>query len=398
MSALRHLRESLGFTPEEVAQAARWPASRLASLEATDEVDDDAEVVLGDLYGTDVLAAVEQPDRTPPPVSALLRGEGAGLSAPARFAMTEATSVAREIRSLQALLGRRPPLAAVGAFQHNPDYSPPRFGGPEALAAQTRRALRIGMGPIVSVLDEVYAPLDILVLTTADLDDQVDAFCSVAPETGAVVVLNLRGPHANTAAGRRITLAHELCHVLYDRPRLQSMRRFCAISFNAAPKRRHVDEEDEIERRARAFAVWLLAPRDAMHTAWLQTGGSSIDLRVRHIMETFGIGYLAARAHLASTRRLPLRAELPPVNRATPARWERADPIPPQNAAALARGVSSLRAGALLEVLLDAWREGLIGEQYVRGALRIDIPAWEDLRQDLGFPTERTWQSLAVAM
>jgi hypothetical protein len=115
-------------------------------------------------------------------------------------------------------------------------------------------------------------------------------------------------------------------------------------------------------------------------------------------METFGIGYLAARAHLASTRRLPLRAELPPVNRATPARWERADPIPPQNAAALARGVSSLRAGALLEVLLDAWREGLIGEQYVRGALRIDIPAWEDLRQDLGFPTERTWQSLAVAM
>jgi hypothetical protein len=56
------------------------------------------------------------------------------------------------------------------------------------------------------------------------------------------------------------------------------------------------------------------------------------------------------------------------------------------------------RAGPLLEVLLDAWREGLIGEQYVRGALRIDIPAWEDLRQNLGFPAERTWQSLAAAM
>lgn len=391
MNALREIRESLGFTKQEVAHAAAWPLDRLNAIEAADELDDDAEIVLGDLYGIDVLAALDAPDARRSPVAALLRGEGTSLSATTRFVITEAHSVAREVRTLQAMLGVAHASISIDRFRHDSDYGHPRFGTPEALAEHTRKALRIGVGPIISVMDQLCAPLGVLVLATSLLDERVDAFCLASGETGPVVVLNLRGPHVGTAFGRRITLAHELCHLLYDRPKLQAMRRFCAISFGTSPRRMRFDDEDCIERRARAFAAWLLAPRGAMHAAWTTTGDLPIEGRVRHIMETFGIGYHAARAHLASTRRLAVQREIPAVDWSTPPQWERADPPPKLNLTAREAGVAELRAGALLDNLIEAWRAGAIGEQYVRGALRLDIPAWERIRSGLGFPEDRTW-------
>ena len=51
--------------------------------------------------------------------------------------------------------------------------------------------------------------------------------------------------------GKRFTIGHELCHILFDRTRAQ---RIAHVSGSWAPP--------GIERRANAFAAYLLMPRD----------------------------------------------------------------------------------------------------------------------------------------
>lgn len=65
------------------------------------------------------------------------------------------------------------------------------------------------------------------------------------------VLVNSTHPYNRNESGRRFTLAHELCHVLFDRARA---RRIAHASGDwAAPG---------IEQRANAFAAYLLMPRE----------------------------------------------------------------------------------------------------------------------------------------
>ena len=404
MPTLTDIRDALGFTADEVLAATGWPRERLVAIERVDDLDETAERTLGDLYGVHIGEALASESPRVPPIAALLKGEALHLSAPARFSMAETVGVARTIRALQARMGVSGGWAALTRFPDDNDYTHPRHGWPEKLGDRVRRRLTLARGPVVSVQDQLLDPLDVLVLVE-DLPDAVDAFSLATPETGGVIVLNRASQHYGSAFGRRITLTHELCHLLFDRAKMQRMKRFCAIAYGEVQRKPARDQEDEIERRARAFAVWLLAPRrlldsvlaSAAESSYAVVGGPLLEeTRVREVMETFGMGYYAARSHLQNAGQLSLRDEIPRVDPSSPDLWERRDPAPVLDPNALAAGVSPLRAGVLLDWLLQAHKVGAVSESYVRESLRLSWGAWQSLRGPLGLPSGGTWTAASA--
>ena len=64
------------------------------------------------------------------------------------------------------------------------------------------------------------------------------------------IVINLAHVYNSNEEGKRFTIGHELCHILFDRTRA---RRISHVSGSWAPR--------GIEKRANAFAAYLLMPR-----------------------------------------------------------------------------------------------------------------------------------------
>jgi Zn-dependent peptidase ImmA (M78 family) len=82
------------------------------------------------------------------------------------------------------------------------------------------------------------------------LEDPAIRACSiVGPQHTPTIVVNRNSDYADSVAAVRFTLAHELCHILYDRAR---GRRLAIASGPWAPR--------GIERRANAFAAMFLMP------------------------------------------------------------------------------------------------------------------------------------------
>lgn len=89
------------------------------------------------------------------------------------------------------------------------------------------------------------------------LSDTGTAGLAVQPAGGAPrVFVNTRNPKCQFPSGRRFALAHELCHLLHDRAKSQSL---ALISGPWAPR--------QLEQRANAFAAALLMPADLLRKA-----------------------------------------------------------------------------------------------------------------------------------
>ena len=86
-------------------------------------------------------------------------------------------------------------------------------------------------------------------------DTKILGACIGSPAFAPLIVLNQSCPDASGPSGRRITLAHELCHLLFDRSRMQNLARFEGAE---------ADSDRLIEMRANAFAVELLVPRSTL--------------------------------------------------------------------------------------------------------------------------------------
>ena len=80
-------------------------------------------------------------------------------------------------------------------------------------------------------------------------DDRVRGVAIAGPQHRPGIVVNSRHVVNTDSAGRRFTLAHELCHLLFDR---EAGRRLAIASGPWAPR--------DVERRANAFAAMLLMP------------------------------------------------------------------------------------------------------------------------------------------
>ncbi len=386
MSRLTALRQSLGFSVDEVALVSEVSKEEIRRIEHDPEqLSDELAGRLSRIYGQDVLDALDDLDTGDAgadfgsPMATLLKANAEVLDATSRFAISEAVWIARRIRQIRQRWDEPSGWDDIRRFRSNPDYSHPRNGNARQLARIVRERLDLGQGPIASVQSDVLAPLRILVLCVS-MPEGPDGQAFAEPDIGGVVLLNVASSANRSVFGRRVTLAHELAHLLFDRSRMRDMSEFC--QFEARDRRSAASERESIERRARAFAVVLLAPFESVRDEWQRRARESKTRRVRALMTTFGLGYDATRWHLHNIEpRLLDRFETLPgrVDPAAPGRWEAADPIPCVSDGRL-EAVPVVCRGALLETLREAWSRGVISEQVIREELGISMGRWATLR------------------
>ena len=124
-------------------------------------------------------------------------------------------------------------------------------------------------------------------------DPDVDGGAVWDDEHGPVVLVNPTSRRASTPWGRRMVLAHELCHLLIDRDFAVPLK---VMSGDWAPPL--------LERRANTFAAELLLPRAGIVA---QIGTPSTlpdDSTLTRLMDVFEVGETACVAHLQNRFRL----------------------------------------------------------------------------------------------
>ncbi|MBZ0153274.1 MAG: ImmA/IrrE family metallo-endopeptidase [Planctomycetes bacterium] len=166
-------------------------------------------------------------------------------------------------------------------------------GLPQDPAAITQQGLQLGywlreqMGlpasaPLVGELDLEAVLLERLGVDLEEVqlnDEGVDGVAAKAPGKKAVIAVNRSGRFARTAVGRRMTIAHELCHLLFD---VDEQGRVGVVSNPWAPY--------AAERRANAFAVMLLLPESALEARLTRDASRWTPELLREVMRDMGVG------------------------------------------------------------------------------------------------------------
>lgn len=107
----------------------------------------------------------------------------------------------------------------------------------------------------------------------------VDGVCFMDETGRALAILNTAGRLASRRAGRRSTLAHELCHFAFDAPRYQTIGQADPRAF----------PDSVVEKRANAFAAELLLPRSVVRE-YAGRGHTLGRDRLRRLANRFGVG------------------------------------------------------------------------------------------------------------
>ena len=210
-----------------------------------------------------------------------------------RFA--EAASIIRVQIRLQEWLGIKTERHHFSTTNFYGSYQTPTWKVGYNLADETRVKLGLEEAPILSMRELVEHRLGIPVV-------QVDLGQNIA---GATIVTHdddgqeLRGILLNSAGEnenvwiRRTTLAHELGHLLFDpNEHLENIRVDPYEQSEADPE---IQDFDQVEQRANAFAIALLAPLNQVRSiASIPFSRAS----VVEVMHTFGLSQTAARYHI----------------------------------------------------------------------------------------------------
>ena len=219
------------------------------------------------------------------------------LSVGAVLTLAEAASIIRVQSQLQAALGIVPSFR----FAPNSDYgSPanPAYNVGYHLAEQTRAKLGLANSPIPSMRELVEDRLGIPVIQARMPDRIAGATVAVKDTDGhdyRGIVLNTVGQNKNVWV-RRITLAHEIGHLLHDPDdRLEKAR---VDSYEANDRNPEIGSTDYVEQRANAFAIAFLAPNDAVRQLVpAPVSGEAVS----NVMRTFGISRTSALFHITNS-------------------------------------------------------------------------------------------------
>lgn len=181
------------------------------------------------------------------------------------------------------------------------DLFPTRQQGPLA-ARVVRRAWGLGRDPIDD-LRAVIEGLGVPVEVTDQLPDRhhgLTAWNKTRTGWDAVMLINAQDPWTV----QRFTMAHELCHVLFqDRP--------AELTTEVAGDMTEAIAKDPSEGRAEAFAAELLAPFAALTAFWQDTGLSAQEpeIALAKVMWHFGMSRKAATIQLENSAALPWSSE-----------------------------------------------------------------------------------------
>lgn len=176
----------------------------------------------------------------------------------------------------------------------------------------------------------------------------------------------------------RMTLGHELCHLLCDSDPHDN--RFAIFSpgalLKAHPERwRLFDGFEHIERRANAFAACLLAPAEAVKRIVAKRNPTSEE-SIGLVGKTFGLGRITAINRLQDVFEFHNSVRREMADRS--ARYWREDNHEDQ----VDEEYIGLRSGLLAELALDALARGLIDRVRVRSYL--NLPMTEPLPEHEG--------------
>ena len=135
---------------------------------------------------------------------------------------------------------------------------------------------------------EILRQLDISIIERT-LDDSIRGVALAGDRYAPAVIINCSSPFNTGDAGMRFTLAHELCHILYDRTHA---RRLAHVTGAWAPP--------GVEKRANAFAAMLLMPSSLLRRV-LPAGPPDMAM-IGKTARSLGVGVVALIEHLFNIR------------------------------------------------------------------------------------------------
>jgi Zn-dependent peptidase ImmA (M78 family) len=178
------------------------------------------------------------------------------------------------------------------------------------LAAEVRRAWKLGQGPIPSVCELLAARLPSVAILYADFTADGPAGVSLVDAThGPAIVLNTAGKNENPLV-RRFSLAHELCHLLVDYQRRAPLAQISGYLTESGL---------ESEQRANGFAVRLLCPEAVL--ARLQRHRDANPNAMARELAKYGLHYGALRLYLHNVARTEVPATPPGEAILDPSAW-----------------------------------------------------------------------------
>jgi len=133
---------------------------------------------------------------------------------------------------------------------------------------------------------DIHGILKVLNIEITELKFETDSIRGIAiagDGYSPAIIVNTNSFYNRNEAGKRFTLAHELCHILYDRTRA---RKISHVSGQWAPAR--------TEKRANAFAVMFLASTTALRKSFT----SAKDDDIHALAEQVSLGTSALIEHL----------------------------------------------------------------------------------------------------
>ncbi|MFH1117766.1 MAG: ImmA/IrrE family metallo-endopeptidase [Pseudomonadota bacterium] len=149
-------------------------------------------------------------------------------------------------------------------------------------------------------ITEILAGLGIRQEEIRLTDRHIRGISIAGPRHLPSILENLSDVHNATLPGRRFTLAHELCHILFDRTH---GKKLAMVSDTWAPL--------QIEQRANAFAAMLLMPPELIRRAVAGLGVSlESEQGIHEVCRRLGTSFKATLDHLKNLGHLdPMTAE-----------------------------------------------------------------------------------------
>jgi Zn-dependent peptidase ImmA (M78 family)/DNA-binding XRE family transcriptional regulator len=371
-SRIKQLREELGLEVRDLARAARLSEEQLVGIEEGREAGSFDELrAVSRIVGVDLATYDPDEDAEPerlPSVTMLMKSARGFVPPQHWWLIAEAAQVAEDIVALEEALGRPARFEQLSArFSSDGRFGQQAWQDGRRLADEVRR----GDGAPIDSMRKLCEDHRVAIIETW-LPQGISALCLADRVHGPTIVLNLAGFN-ESAFVRRFTLAHELCHILFDRHNLEPLQTF--DGYDGAYRK------PAVEQRADAFAIHLLAPEGPFRAHWkaLERVRLPVEMILRKLMELFGVSFQATRTHAGhlgllseeESRRISSVDTTPP----DVLRQKEEDPTAGELFAAIPRE----RRGALLRLALEASSRGLIGQSKLLELLGVTAETFAEL-------------------
>jgi len=382
------LRESIGFTQKQVAEAIGLHRPTISEIEAGRRDVTSAELYeFARLYVTSLGDLLSDPKPTEDQAIAVLFRKPSLSTSGAKSALKRFMDRCRAERELESLLEIPAPLDLRPSYELPPPtdkWNAIQQG--EEVARLERIRLEVGEEPLRNPLD-LLEQQGVRIAPLSDDDGaDVDGIYFETEELGACIAVNLRRDD-RTGFRAAFTAGHEYAHWLLRDVMVED------FDFRTSPS------DDFREVRANAFAAALLMPARGIRTYFRNLGlsknGQIHQLSSGDIiraMDYFGVSRQALLYRLQNLELLS--AEKASEIRNVPLSFANIQQIAFDSGLALRR--HEYRSTRLTSLTIEAWRRGLVGTGRAADLLELDISAFRALMSEMGEIQEVTEDDFLV--